>query len=206
MSLLLLSAGATAAKADDVESLHIFNANFDLRPGLTLQLHSRLRTFENMSSFNQGRIGPIITWRALPRLSLTGGYYFTHQNTRVIHRTYDLHRSWGGGQIRLLTFPRWTLDSRHVLERFAVPVIPDYFRQRHRAVVNFPNKRISPFISGEALRQHKIWYGRYVGGIQFRPQRRFLMSLAYEYRDAPIGPGSHVIGTMIQFDALRRPE
>lgn len=204
-SLFLLAAGTFTAYANDVESLHNFNVNFDFRPGWTLQMHARVRTFEDMSAYNQFRVGPILMWQVLKRVNLIGGYYFTNQNTRVIHRDTDLQRYWGGGQLRWIAKRQWTLDTRHLIERFnpEPEVLPDYWRQRHRALATINTPKVQPFFGVEALRQQNRWYGRYVSGIQFRPVKRMLMGFGYEYRDAIAGPGSHVITTTLQFDAYR---
>lgn len=202
---MLLAAGAVTAQADDLESLHIVNTNLDFRPGWTLQIHSRVRTFEDLKTFNQARVGPILMWQALPRLNLIAGYYFIHQNSRGVHRTTDLQRYWGGGQIRVVGRPKWTLDTRHLFERFnpEPETRPDYWRVRNRAMVTLKTPKVQPYWGAEALRQQKIWYGRYSAGIQFRPQKRVLMGIGWEYRDAPVGVGSHVLVTMLQFDAYR---
>src|SRR5262245_54797465 len=96
-SALLAALAVQPMAADDLESLHIFNVNFDLKPGLTVQLHTRARTFENISAFNQFRVGPVVMWQAKPRFNLLAGYYFIDQNTRVKHDPYTVQRIWGGG-------------------------------------------------------------------------------------------------------------
>jgi hypothetical protein len=109
---------ACSLQAADVESLHTFNFNFQLTPTLNVQLHTRARTFEQFRTFNQFRVGPVVSWQAAKRLTLVAGYYETRQNTRVAHNVYPIRRPWIGGQFRLLQGRHWSLDNRTVVERF----------------------------------------------------------------------------------------
>lgn len=194
---------AFAAQGDDLESLHIVNFNFDLKPGWTLQLHTRTRTFENVSSFNQFRFGPILMWQASPRFTALTGYYSITQNTRVVHRDYPVHRVWGGGQYRVLRQESWSIDARGLMERHVSPEFNDYWRMRSRAMLNVRSRVGMPYLSGEALLQQGIWYGRYTAGLQWQLDKRILVGAGYEYRQSPRGPGSHIIATFFQWTAHR---
>lgn len=194
---------ALPAVADDLESLHVVNFNFDLKPGWTLQLHTRARTFENISSYNQVRVGPILMWQAAPRFTVLGAYYYINQNTRVTHDPYSLHRLWGGGQYRVLRSETWSIDARSVMERFLSGKFDDYWRLRSRAMYNHRTRLGMPYLSGEALLQQGIWYGRYTAGMQWQVHKRLIVGAGYEYRDAPRGPGSHIIATFFQWTAHR---
>lgn len=190
-------------RAGDVESLHAFNANLTLKPGLTVQLHTRARTFENVGAFNQFRVGPILMWQAAPRLTALAGYYRISQNTRVVHDPYHLNRIWWGGQYRLIERGKWFVDARSVAERFFSGHFDDYWRLRNRAMINRKTSIGTPYVSGEALRQEGIWYGRYTAGMQWQVQKNVTFGAGYEYRDAPRGQGSHVFATMLQWEAYR---
>lgn len=194
-------------KPHDVESLHTFNANFDLRPGWTLQLHTRLRTFENVSAFNQFRAGPILMVQLRPRLLTLAGYYHTSHHERVTHRDFRVHRIWVGAQARVLNRSRWTMDARTLTERFVSAEFTDHYRFRNRVMVSGRGegngRRWLPFVSAEVLRQQNIWYGRYTAGVQYRPRPGIMTSFGYEFRPSPNGPPSHVLATMIQFDRVR---
>lgn len=194
---------ALRVSADDLESLHITNFNFDLKPGWTLQLHTRARTFENLGAYNQARVGPILMWQAAPRFTLLSGYYYINQNTRVTHNPDSLHRVWGGGQYRVLRSETWSLDARGVLERFLSPNFNDYWRWRNRAMFNKTTRFGMPYVSGEGLLQQGVWYGRYTAGMQWQVHKRVLVGAGYEYRDAIRGPGSHIIATFFQWTAHR---
>lgn len=206
--LLLLIAPLLPSQTieSDVESLHIVNANLDFRPGWTLQLHTRTRTFESMSSFNQFRAGPILMVQLKPRPLGLAGYYFINQNRRVTYQDFHVHRIWLGAQLRAVSRARWTLDARSVTERFVSGEFTDYFRFRNRAMVSASGnrRRWLPFASAELLNQQRIWYGRYTGGIQYRPAPGVLTSIGYEFRPSPIGSPSHILATMIQFERVRR--
>lgn len=196
--------GQTPVK--DVESLHIFNLNLDFKPGWTLQLHSRVRTFENIGSFNQFRMGPILQVQLRPRVIGLAGYYWMDQNQRVIHQDFHLHRIWTGAQFRALQRPRWSVDARTVTERFVSSQFKDYFRFRNRVMwnANGSGRKWLPFASAEILRQQEIWYGRYTVGTQYRAGRGLVTAFGYEYRASPLGGGSHILATLIQFEGFRR--
>ncbi len=198
-----LVASSMPLLADDIESLHIANINFDLKPGWTLQLHTRARTFEDISAFNQFRVGPILMVQVKPRFTALGGYYYIEQNTRVTHHTYPLHRVWGGWQYRFLRGESWSVDGRSLVERHISPQSHDYGRWRNRAMLNFRSPIGMPYISGEALLQQGVWYGRYAAGLQWQVEKRVLLGAGYEYRQALAGPGSHIITTFFQWTAHR---
>lgn len=195
---------ALQVSADDLESLHVVNCNFDLKPRWTLQLHTRARTFEHVGSYNQARVGPILMWQASPRFTALTGYYYISQNTRVTHNPYSIHRVWGGGQYRVLRSESWSVDARGLMERFASARLSDYWRWRNRVMFNKFTRIGMPYVSGEALLQQGIWYGRYTAGMQWQVQKRLLVGAGYEYRDAARGPGSHIIATLFQWTAHRR--
>ena len=186
---------------DDTESLHTANLNFDFKPGWTLQVHTRVRTFENISAVNQYRVGPIVLWQAAPRFTLLAGYYFINQNRRVTHQPYSLHRIFTGGQYRVLRGESWSVDTRSALERFISTGFRDYWRWRNRAMVNWNTRSGLPYVSGEGLVQQGIWYGRYTAGMQWKVHPKVTLGAGYEYRQAPNGPGSHIIATFMQWSA-----
>jgi hypothetical protein len=208
MFLLPAVALANPPLSDDAESLHIVNANLDFKPGWTLQLHSRVRTFENMGSFNQFRVGPILMVQVKPRVLGLAGYYFIDQNRRVVYQDFHVHRVWAGAQVRAVRQPKWTMDARSVTERFISSEFKDYFRFRNRLMVNGngngTGKKWLPFVSAEVLRQQTIWYGRFTAGVQYMPNPGLLTSIGYEYRPSPIGSPSHILATMIQFQRVKR--
>lgn len=191
----------TVVQADDVGSLHTFNVNLDFKPGWTLQVHTRVRTFENISARDQFRVGPILLWQAAPRFTVIGGYYYIDQQRREVRNPFSLHRIFSGGQYRVLRGDTWSVDARSAMERFISTGFRDYWRWRNRGMVNWSTRIGLPYVSGEALVQQGIWYGRYTGGMQWKVHPRVTLGAGYEYRQSPVGPGSHIIATFFQWSA-----
>ncbi len=189
------------ALGGDTQSLHALNVNFDFKPGWTLQVHTRLRTQENLGSFNQFRAGPILLWQAAPRLTVITGYYYIDQNRPLDQRPYSLHRIFSGGQYRVVRRENWSLDARSAMERFISTGFKDYWRWRNRALVSWSTRIGLPYVSGEGLVQQGIWYGRYTAGLQWKLRHKITFGAGYEYRQAPVGPGAHVIATLLQWSA-----
>ncbi|GEM_PF-1272889 len=203
-SALLAALAVRPMAADDLESLHIFNVNLDLKPGLTVQLHTRVRMFENISAFNQFRGGPILLWQAKPRFNVISGYYYIDQNTRVQHDPYSMHRVFGGGQYRVLRGEKWAVDARGLMERFISGEFKDYWRWRNRAMFSWTTRAGEPFVSVEGLVQQGICYPRYAAGMQWKVHPRMIVGAGYEYRATPNStPGSHIIATFVQWTAYR---
>jgi hypothetical protein len=202
---ILLALPHAGLRAGDVESLHAFDFNFEIKPRWTVRLHTRARTFENIGAFNQFRVGPVVEWEAAPRLTALAGYYFIEQNTRVVHEPYEAHRMWSGAVFHLLKTMRWTLDARTVIERAASGRFEDYTRFRSGAKFARATAFGEAYASGEAQLQQGIWYGRYTGGLEWRLGGPASLGVGYEYRDAARGPGSHVVGTYFEWDAYRQP-
>ena len=191
-----------AVHADDFESLHITNINLDLNRRATLQVHTRLRTFENAGSYNQFRVGPILSVQVLPRTGVLFGYYLIDQNRREVHTRYRIHRIWSGVQVRAINRNRFWMDTRAVAERFVSTELVDYWRLRSRAMIWRPTPLGTAYLSGEALRQQRIWYGRYTAGLQWRLHQRLTLASGYEYRQSPAGGGSHIIATTLQWQGV----
>lgn len=198
---LLLAAAAVPAHADDFESLHILNINLKLTRGVTAQLHTRGRTFEDASQFNQFRFGPILMWQVRPKTTALFGYYRIEQNTRKVHEHYKIDRFWAGAQHRLISAENWSLDGRSIVERHHSDHFNDYFRFRNRLMLNRRTPIGMAYLSGEALVQERIPYGRYTAGMQWKAHKRVTLGAGYEYRDAARGAGSHIIATFMQWDA-----
>ncbi len=201
---LLLVAGADLGRANDLETMHYFDTNFVLTKDVSLLMHTRVGTFEDASTFSHFRLGPSVTWRVLPRLSILGGYLYTDQNTRVTHKHQGVNRVWPGAQVRLIARRDWKLDNRTMVERFMPSQSDDYWRFRSRGMVTRATRVGDVYASGEVFVQRGTPYSRYTGGIQVRPHPRARLTFGYEYRDAPSGPGSHVIVTSFQWEAYRR--
>jgi hypothetical protein len=189
-------------QAEDFGTLHALNANLEFSQKWTLQLHSRLRSKEHASSLQEARFGPILIGQLRPRLNALAGLYQIHQfNSSLSSPT--AYRAWGGVQFRTLSRESWWLDSRHLVERYIDRASTDYFRARNRLSLTWRARRLNPYISGEAMVQQGIWYGRFTTGIQWQTSAPVVIGLGYEYRDAPTGKGMHILATQLQFRAWR---
>jgi hypothetical protein len=191
-----------SVSAADLESLHIFNVGLNPTPRLSLQLHSRVRTHHDLRQFYQVRGGPVAQYLVTARTTLLGGYYFAEQeNTN--RRLFDQQRAFGGVQQRVVDQRRVKLDARWLGERFFAGPGPDYWRLRQRMMLTWARDGWTPFASGEALWvQNARWIGRYAAGFQ-RRLHAAAVGFGYEFRPAVSGPGSHIVATYFQFDALR---
>lgn len=198
---LLVSLPAVLAE-DDFGLLHITNANLELSGKSTLQVHTRVRTYNNSSNFYQFRAGPILIHQFKPRVVGLAGYYYMNQDGPA-KANKQIHRFWAGPQFRVIDSRKWALDTRHLTERFAVSRGQDYTRYRHRAMLIYKNGALQPFASFEALLQNGHWYERHALGIQVRTRNELNYGISYEYRASPTGPGIHLIATTIQFRAWR---
>jgi hypothetical protein len=198
---VLLSVSALVAD-DDFGLLHITNANLELNGKSTLQIHTRVRTYDNATSFFQFRAGPILIHQFKPRVvGLAGYYYMIQDGPSPANRL--IHRFWAGPQFRVIDSRKWAIDTRHLAERFAVVRDRDYTRVRNRAMLIHKNGALQPFASFEALVQNGDWYERHAVGLQINTHSALSYTISYEYRASPTGPGIHLIATTIQFRAWR---
>jgi hypothetical protein len=191
---------AALAAAGDVESLHIANVAFEFKPGWTLQLHSRLRTNHNVSDFYQARGGTILQWQARPRVAALAGYYFIEQEDSS-RKMFNLHRAWGGAQVKLWENARVSLEGRSLVERFFAGPGADFTRGRWRLGAMSKRRGVRPFASGEALRVQGLWLGRFSAGLQWTKKDGSLFAAGYEHRQYPSGPAGHILFTVVQWQA-----
>ena len=203
--VLFAALPAVSLQAADLESLHAFNVNWDLKPGWTLQLHTRGRTFENLGEYNQFRAGPILIWHASRRFTSLSGYYLTDQNARVAPQRFRVHRPWWAGQYRLVSGEKWALDGRAGVERMLSARFDDYWRGRGRLIVSRATPIGQATATSEGIRERGVWYGRLTAGLQWKIQKNMTFGAGYEYRDAARGQGSHVIATTLNWDAHPAP-
>jgi hypothetical protein len=188
---------------DDFGLLHITNANLILSKKSTLQIHTRVRTYNDSRDFFQFRAGPILIHQFRPRVVGLAGYYIINQDRRLQPNS-NTHRIWAGPQFRVVDAKRWAIDTRHLAERFAVHDAKDFTRYRNRAMLILKNGVVQPFASFEALVQNGDWYERQAVGVQINTRGPVNYGFTYEYRASPAGPGIHLIATSIQFRAWRQ--
>lgn len=203
LAILALASSSVVMAEDDFGVLHITNANLELSGRSTLQIHTRVRTYENSTRFFQFRAGPILIHRFTPRVVGLAGYYYINQDGSS-PQNRQAHRYWAGPQFRILDYGRWAIDTRHLAERFAVVDGKDQARYRNRAMLIYKSGTLQPFASFEALVQNGVWYERHAAGLQINSRGALSYAISYEYRASPIGPGIHLIATTIQFRAWRQ--
>jgi hypothetical protein len=195
---LILFFAALLRADDDIQSLSVFNGNLNLSPTLTLQIHSRVRTNNDLSQFFQVRTGPIVFWQWKPRVQWIGGYYFLNQ-----HYPDDFyhanHRVFGGAQFRLINRGTTALDWRKLLERHIDTLPSDFTRVRSRMTLSrLPKQGWQPFGMTEGLALRGKVIGRFGTGLNYATEGGHLFGFGYEYR-MELGRNAHVITTMMQF-------
>ncbi len=198
--LLAFLGAAALSNAGDVESLHIGNMAIELKRGWTLQLHSRLRTNHNISDLYQVRGGAIMQLQALPRLAGIAGYYYIEQEDSAGH-LFGVQRGFGGAQMRVWENQKAAVDARVLGERFFAGPGDDYTRGRWRLGASSKRRSAAPFVSGEALRAQGVWTGRFAGGLQWTRRDGSQLATGYEHRQHPAGAASHVLFTVVQWQA-----
>lgn len=202
--LLIVVCAAAVLSAGDTESLHIFNGNLDFSRRATLQLHGRVRMNHNVSDFYQVRGGALLLLQQNPRLQWISGYYLVEQEGSA-RRLFDVHRVFGGGQIRLWQAERKALDWRNLLERHFTTSAPDFWRYRTRMMVaGKSGAGWQPYASAEGLVTRGIWTTRLAGGMQYLGTGGRMIGFGYEWRQYLTGPASHIITTSVQFPVWRR--
>lgn len=113
-SVLLLLAGAL--RAEEVWTLHGFDYGLFRTRRLEMDLHTRFRTNQHMTNFQQGRSGAVLRWNAHRRFTPIGGYYFGQQEDGRDEWT-NFHRVFGGGEALVYGSERMRLASRTLVER-----------------------------------------------------------------------------------------
>ncbi len=182
----------------DWGSLHIVNGILPLSNKLTVQLHSRLRTNQDLREFFQARGGLIANYQVRPRLILISGYYFLGEQNAP-EKFNNFHRVFGGGQVLLPVSKDFTLESRTLMERFIGTPRDSYMRNRQRFWLTFGNRTVRPFVHAEALLQRGVPTGRFGSGIQITSRAGHNVLVGYEMRQLQNGGHIQLIATSFQF-------
>ena len=185
--------------AQDIESLHQFNAFFKPTDKLTVQSHLRVRTNENISSFFQIRGGPIAYFAVKPRVSLIGGYYFIGQASQVHDDIDEFHRAFGGVSVAVLKKSQFTLESRTLVERFVSTPSGNFMRGRQRLMVQKQGKGFLPYFSVEGLAVAHRGTVRVGVGILQQVSPKLQLLVGYEMRQYTNGRVGHVLVSNLQF-------
>jgi hypothetical protein len=198
--LIILLPGLSFAQ--DLESLHIIQRNYEVTERLGVVLHTRLRTNDQISRYFQFRGGPIVNYDLKPRLRFIQGFYvsdFRALNQEPSRST----RFFGGAQVRLLEQRNWTVEGRSLMERFFVMGRPDYWRFRNRLLATVKRGGYEWISHAELLRGQERFI--YRGGVAFQKDLPGGMrgGLGYEFRRGTIG-SAHIISTTLNLPTWRR--
>ena len=200
LAVALLTLTMKALPAQEVWTLHGFDYGLIRSKRLEVDLHTRFRTSQHMTNFQQGRSGAVVRWSAHRRFTPVGGYYFGQQEDGLDEWT-NFHRIFGGGEAPLYANKRVRLASRTLVERFIAPPNTQFNRYRQRLRLS-GNGKVAPYLSSEWFFDAKGYLsGRHGGGIRWKSSSWSWVELGYLYDDRSIrlGPPRHMIITQMYF-------
>ncbi len=196
---VIILLAATSVSAQDVESLHQFNAFLKPTSKLTLQGHLRVRSNDNIRNLFQFRGGPLAYYALKPRLSLMAGYYYIGQEVRFRGDIDAFHRGFGGVQTQLIKNSRMVLESRTLIERFVFTPAGDFTRGRQRLYWQRQGRGLMPYASVEGLYAQRRGTVRVGVGVLRQLSPTFQMGMGYEMRQYNNGSIGHLLTSNLQF-------
>jgi hypothetical protein len=167
LGIALLLLAVVTLRAEEVWTLHGFDYGLIRTKRIEVDLHTRFRTNEHMTNFQQGRSGAILRWNVYRRFTPIGGYYFGQQED-VRDEWIMFHRIFGGGEALAYSGKRTRLTSRTLVERFITPSAADFnrYRQRWRLSVD---RKVGPYLSSEWFFDAKGYLSaRHGGGVRWK--------------------------------------
>jgi hypothetical protein len=200
---VIIFLSATLLSAQDVESLHQFNAFLKPTPKLTLQTHLRVRSNDHISNLFQFRGGPLAHYAVKPRLTLIAGYYYIGQEVRFRGDIDDFHRGFGGFQVPLIKNSKMVLESRTLVERFVFTPSGNFTRGRQRLYWQSQGRTIMPYFSVEGLYAQQRGTVRVGMGVVRQLSPTLQMGMGYETRQYANGAVGHLVTSNIQFTQKR---
>ena len=195
----LLSLAAGALRAEEVWTLHGFDYGLIRTQRIEVDLHTRFRTNEHMTNFQQGRSGAVVRWNASRRFTPIVGYYYGQQEDGRDEWT-NFHRVFGGGEALVYGSKRMRLTSRTLVERFIAPEF-DFNRYRQRFRLS-ADRKIGPYLSSEWFFDAKGYLSaRHGGGVRWKWSSWSWVEVGYLYDDRSprLGPERHMIVTQVFF-------
>ncbi len=196
---VIIFLSATLLSAQDVESLHQFNAILKPTGKLTVQGHLRVRSNDNISNLFQFRGGPLAYYALKPRFSLMAGYYYIGQEVRFRGDIDAFHRGFGGVQAQLIKTPKMVLETRTLVERFVFTPEGDFTRGRQRFYWQRQGTRFMPFASIEGLYAQRRGTVRLGLGFLRQVSPTLQMGMGYEMRQYANGAIGHIVTSNVQF-------
>ena len=198
--IALLYLGAGAMRAQEVWTLHGFDYGLIRTKHIEVDLHTRFRTNQHLTNFQQGRSGAVLRWNAQRRFTAIGGYYFGQQEDGRDEWT-NFHRVFGGGEALVHRGGRMRLTSRTLVERFIAAPGIDFNRYRQRVRLSVDGK-VGPYLSSEWFFDSQGYLSaRHGGGIRWKWSSWSWLEAGYLYddRSSRLGPKRHMIVTQMFF-------
>ncbi len=198
--IALLYLGAGAMRAQEVWTLHGFDYGLIRTKHIEVDLHTRFRTNQHLTNFQQGRSGAVLRWNAQRRFTAIGGYYFGQQEDGRDEWT-NFHRVFGGGEALVHRGERMRLTSRTLVERFIAAPGIDFNRYRQRVRLSVDGK-VGPYLSSEWFFDAQGYLSaRHGGGIRWKWSSWSWLEAGYLYddRSSRLGPKRHMIVTQMFF-------
>ncbi len=195
---MLLAAGSL--HAEEVWTLHGFDYGLIRSRRIEVDLHTRFRTNQHMTNFQQGRSGAVLRWNAHRRLTAIGGYYFGKQEDSLDELT-NFHRVFGGGEALVYGGERMRLTSRTVVERFIAAPGEDFNRYRQRLRLSVDG-RVGPYVTSEWFFDAKGYLSaRHGGGVRWNWRSWSWVEAGYLYddRSSRLGPERHMLVMQMYF-------
>lgn len=196
--IVLLMASTLAAQ--DVESLHQFNAIYKPNARWNLQGNFRLRSNRNLTNLFELRGGPVASYTLNPRLSLIAGYYYTGQEPRLQPVFLPQHRGFGGFQTPLIKNRKMSLEARTLVERFFKTPSGSFTRTRQRLYWQRQRAAFMPYASVEGLYARQRATFRLGVGFLRQLSPKLQMGIGYEMRQYANGSLGHILTSNFQLE------
>jgi hypothetical protein len=199
-----LVVGIAPLAGQEIWTLHGFDYGLLRTEKLEVDLHTRFRTSKAMSNYQQGRSGAVLRWKALPRLSAIGGYYFGQQEDGFDEWAL-FHRPFGGAEAIVYRDRRFKVASRTLVERFIATPGADFNRYRLRTRMAMDG-RVAPYLSSEWFFDHQgVLSARHGGGVRWKWARWGWTEFGYLYDDRSprLGPPRHMLITQVWVGPVR---
>jgi hypothetical protein len=164
----------------ELYSWHGFDLPVPLSSKFELIVHSRLRSRNELNQVQQVRSGGIFRYSA-GKLTPFFGYYF--QPAHESHSPWTKGHRFFTGVERALALPgNFSFTARLAAERHISTGLPAYMRYRSYAKLQFPGKRVAPYLQNEMLAVRQGYHSmRNGGGLSFRFNSGIVFEAGYLY-------------------------
>jgi hypothetical protein len=202
---LILFSNLAVWPATELFSWHVTDSQVKLNRRFDLVLHSRIRTRHEFHHVQQLRAGSILRMQAGKNLIPYAGYYFQPAQEPSDpwvrgHRVFV-------GMERPFGLNRMMMTTRVAAERHINTGRPDYFRFRTYARLQFPGRRVAPFIQNEWLAVKQGFHSvRNSGGLRMRLSPAVTLEAGYlhDIRRTAWGGDRSAIVTALKFQKPER--